>query len=170
MLAQTGTPEFALPLIDWVAGGICVLGLVAGYAGGLGRAFGMLLWLLAALWLGSFLAERVVSWLPNSAEPGDAGALALAYASIAALVLSLPVLGRILGGAAGKKKEGGEASHKAFGALVGLVAAALLLTLALPWLRRIGPLGEGYDAAHAPALAATVAENVGYLFPPYHPL
>ncbi len=58
-----------LPVADWIAIAVVLTGLVLGTLAGLARSFGMLLWLLAALWLARQLAGTVVGWLPNSAAP-----------------------------------------------------------------------------------------------------
>ena len=164
--------EFALPLLDWIVIAVLLAGLVGGALAGLARSFGMLLWMVAALWLGHHLSGHVVDWMPNTADPADPVATAnlrqLAFGVIAALVLLIPVLARVVGGAAGKKKEGEAAQHKPFGALVGLVVATLFVTLALPFADRLGPLQESYTRANAPDMAAEFADNLTYLFPPAH--
>ena len=164
--------DFALPLLDWIVIAVLAAGLAGGALAGLARSFGMLLWMVAALWLGHHLSGQVVEWLPNTADPADpvatANARQLAFGTIAALVLLVPVLARLVGGAAGKKKEGEAAQHKPFGALVGLVVATLFVTLALPYIGRIGSAQATYARAHSPDVAADVADNLTYLFPPAH--
>ncbi|HZL99126.1 MAG TPA: CvpA family protein, partial [Planctomycetota bacterium] len=123
-----------LAAIDWVAIGLCLAGALLGMRTGLGRSFALLLWLLAALWLGTQLSGRIVGWMPNTAEPNDPHAQRVTYAVIAGVVLLVPVIGRLLGGAAGKKKQDkSPPTHKPFGALVGLFNAVLFATLLL-WL------------------------------------
>ncbi len=157
-----------LPIVDWLALAIVLLGVAAGAMAGLARAFGMLLWMLAALWLAHHLSAQVVSWMPNTAEPGDPSATLTAYGIITALVLTLPLIGRLIGGSAGKKKATGEPQHKPFGALVGLFIACLFATLLLPYVRDLPYVANGYDEARAPALASGLADNMTYLFPEAH--
>ncbi len=157
-----------LPIVDWFAIAAVLIGLTAGALAGLARAFSMLLWMLAALWLANHLSAQVVSWLPNSAEPGDPTLRLTAFGVITALVLTLPVLGRVLGGAGGKKKATGEPQHKPFGALIGLFIACLFVTLMLPFVRELPYLGEHWDEARAPALAGGLADNMTYLYPIEH--
>jgi len=157
-----------LPIVDWFALGVVLVGVTAGTLAGLVRAFGMLLWMLAALWLAFHLSAQVVSWLPNTAEPGDPTVRLTAFGIITALVLTLPVLGRVLGGSGGKKKVTDAPQHKPFGALVGLFIACLFVTLMLPFVRGLPYLGEHWEQAHAPALAGGLAENMAYLYPAEH--
>ncbi|HTE04677.1 MAG TPA: CvpA family protein [Planctomycetota bacterium] len=157
-----------LPLVDWLALVFVLLGVVAGAMSGLPRAFGMLLWMLAALWLAHHLSAQVVSWMPNTAPAGDPSATLTAYGVITALVLALPVLGRVFGGSGGKKKAAGQPQHKPFGALVGLLVACLFVTLLLPFARRVSFLERGWQQARAPALGSAVAEHATYLFPEAH--
>jgi len=171
-MSPTATGDFLLPLPDWIAIAILLAGLLAGAVSGLARSFALLLWMVAALWLGHHLSDRVVQWLPNSVDPEDpvalAGARLAAFGAIAALVLLVPLATRLLGGAAGKKKAGESAQHKPFGALVGLAVAVLFVTLTLPWLLRIEPLRESWGRAATPELAASVAGHLTYLYPPAH--
>jgi uncharacterized membrane protein required for colicin V production len=157
-----------LPIVDWVAIALVVAGIVAGAVMGLTRAFGMLLWVVAALWLAHHLSGHVVSWLPNSVEPGDPAALRATFGAITAGVLLVPVLIRVLGGSAGKKKTGAEPQHKPFGALVGLLVATLLLVLLLPFVRALPFVSADYARGRAPELAAGVAEHATYLYPAAH--
>jgi uncharacterized membrane protein required for colicin V production len=157
-----------LPIVDWLAIALVVAGVALGAVAGLARAFGALLWVVAALWLAHHLSGRVVSWMPNSAEPDDPAALRAAFGVLAAIVLLVPVLVRVLGGSGGKKKAGAEPQHKPFGAVVGLVVAALLLVLLLPFVRGLPFVGDGYAQAVAPAVAGEVAEHATYLYPDAH--
>jgi len=161
--------DAVLPVIDWVAIALCLAGALLGSRTGLGRAFALLLWLLAALWLGTHLSAQIVSWMPNTAPADDPHARLVAYAVVAGVVLLVPVIGRLLGGASGKKKKDkAPPTHKSFGALVGLFNAVLFLTLALPYLVRIPALGNGLERARAPRWAADFAGQMTYLFPDAH--
>jgi len=171
--AQVGADPFGpvttlLPVVDWFAIAVVIAGLALCAASGLARAFGMLLWMLAALWLGLHLSAHVVSWLPNTAEPGDPGPRRTAFALLATLVLLLPIIARVLGGSGGKKKAGAEPQHKPFGALVGLLVAVLFLTLLLPFVRDLPWLREHWGQARSPALADGIAANMAYLYPEAH--
>jgi hypothetical protein len=167
MLALDPT-VLALPAIDWIAIGACLVGLLTGALVGLGRAFGALLWVLAALWLAHHLSETVVGWLPNTTAPDDPSALRLAFAGIACLVLLVPIVARILGGAAGRKRNKAPVSHKPFGALVGLTVAVVLLTAGLPYLAGLPWVGRQYPDATAPTCASGLADQLRWLFPPSH--
>ncbi len=157
-----------LPIFDWLAVLVLLAGLAFGALSGLARTFGMLLWLLAALWLGAQLAAQFVEWMPNSAKADDPAAVLTAYGLIAAVVLLLPVVARIIGGAAGKKKQGAEVRHKAFGAVTGLLVATLVLTWTAPWVHRFDVLARGWPNGHAPRAALQVADHATYLFPAAH--
>jgi uncharacterized membrane protein required for colicin V production len=161
--------EKLLPLIDWIVIGLLLAGALLGLRTGLGRAFALLLWLLAALWLGTNLSPRIVSWMPNTTTPDDPQAQLVAYGIVAAVVLFMPILGRMLGGAAGKKKKDkAPPTHKPFGALVGLFNAILLATLMLPFLFMVDAIGKDFGQATSPRCAAGFAENVTYLYPAVH--
>jgi uncharacterized membrane protein required for colicin V production len=171
-MTDTPSPDLLLPLLDWLALAACLVGAALGALAGLPRAFTLLLWSLAALWLGNHLSARVVDWMPNSFDPADpAGRDAVqvpAFAIIAGLVLSLPLAARLLAGASGKKKAATRGQQRAFGGLVGLVVAVLLVTLFLPFLHTLPFVGEGWARAAAPRAAAGVADNAAWLFPPAH--
>jgi hypothetical protein len=164
--------DLLLPLLDWLSLLACLAGAFLGAAAGLPRAFGLLLWTLAALWLGHHLSAHVVDWMPNAVDPANPSSRAAvqlpAFLIIACIVLLLPLAGRILGGASGKKRAGDKGQHKPFGALTGLVVAVLLVTLAMPFARRVPWIGEGWERAVAPACASVVAENALWLFPKAH--
>src|SRR5262245_32858905 len=121
--------DLLLPWLDWLALLAILAGAFLGAAAGLPRAFGLLLWTLAALWLGHHLSGHVVDWMPNAVDPADPTSRAAlqrpAFLVIAGLVLLLPLAGRLLGGSSGKKR-GDKGQHKPFGALTGLVVAVLL--------------------------------------------
>jgi len=171
-MPESPSPDLLLPLLDWITLILCLGGAALGAAAGLPRAFALLLWALAALWLGNHLSARVVDWMPNAVDPADPAARAAvqlpAFAIIAGLVLALPLAGRLLGGASGRKKAAGKGDHKAFGALLGLVDAVLIVTLMLPLVRHLPLVGEGWPRASAPAVAAVVAENAAWLYPAAH--
>ena len=163
------TPPLLLPPIDWVVLLLLAAGTLLGSLAGLSRSFGLLLWTLAALWLGDHLSARVVDWMPNAVDPADPGSRdrvqLAACALIALLVLALPVAGRLVGGASGRKKSDAASTHKPFGALVGLVVTVLLITLLLPFARRLHWLRDDWALAHAPRAAAGVAGGVAWLYP-----
>lgn len=158
-----------LPVADWIAIGLCLAGALLGLRSGLGRSFALLLWLLAALWLGTHLSARIVTWMPNTTTPDDPAARRVAFAVVAGVVLLVPLLGRLLGGAAGKKKaDKAPPTHKPFGALVGLFNAVLLVTLVLPFLIDVPVLSKDVERAHAPRWAADFAGHMSYLYPAVH--
>jgi uncharacterized membrane protein required for colicin V production len=159
-----------LPFIDWLALCVVLAGIVGGAMSGLLRSVGTLLWLLAALWLGCHLAATFVSWMPNTAQRGDPGAILTAFGLIAAAVMVLPVVARIIGGAAGKKKDRAQAKHKAFGAVVGLVSALLVLVWMAPYMHRYVVFARGWPVAKAPRMASAIADSTPYLFPDAHRL
>jgi len=162
-------PPLLLPPIDWLVLLLLAAGTLLGSAAGLSRSFALLLWTLAALWLGDHLSARVVDWMPNAIDPADPGSRdrvqLAACALIALLVLALPVAGRIVGGAAGRKKSDAAGTHKTFGALTGLVVTVLLLTLFLPFARHRRWVGDDWTLAHAPRAAAGVAGGAAWLYP-----
>jgi len=163
--------DFLLPLLDWLALLLCLAGALLGARSGLPRAFALLLWTLAALWLARHLSAHVAGWLPNSVDPADpdaAGRLERpAFALLVAAVLAVPVVGRLLGGAGGKKRKAGkEGQHRGFGAVAGLAVAVLLVVSVLPFARGVGWLEAQWTRAAAPAAASAVAENAAWLYPP----
>jgi uncharacterized membrane protein required for colicin V production len=163
------TPPLLLPPIDWLALLLCAAGALLGSMAGLARTFGLFLWTLAALWLGDHLSARIVDWMPNALDPTDPSShdrvQVGAFALIALLVLAVPVAGRILGGAGGKKRSDPGATHKPFGALLGLVVTVLLVTLLLPLARRVPWLRDDWKLAKAPIAAATIADHATWLYP-----
>ncbi len=171
-MTDTPSPDLLPPLLDWLALLLCLGGAALGALAGLPRAFALLLWTLAALWLGNHLSASVVDWMPNSFDPADPAARAAvqlaAFPIIAGLVLALPLAGRLLGGASGRKKASGKGQHRAFGGLVGLVVAVLLVTLGLPLVPSLPLLGDGWDRARSPAWASAVAEHTAWLYPAAH--
>src|SRR5262245_48014267 len=160
------TTPLLLPPIDWLALLLCAAGALLGSAASLARSFRLLLWTLAALWLGDHLSARIVDWMPNALDPTDPSSRDRvqvgAFALIALLVLALPVAGRILGGAAGKKRTDPDATHKPFGALLGLIVTVLLVALLLPLAQRVPFLREDWAHARAPVAAATIAEHASW--------
>jgi uncharacterized membrane protein required for colicin V production len=158
-----------LPLVDWIAIGLCLAGVLLGLRTGLGRSFALMLWLLAALWLGTNLSATIVGWMPNTSPPNDPHAQLITFGIVAGVVLFVPVLGRLLGGAAGKKKKDkAPPTHKPFGALVGLFNAVLFLTLLLPFLTHLDAVAKDLDRATAPRWAADFAGHMTYLYPAVH--
>jgi uncharacterized membrane protein required for colicin V production len=168
-MASSESLILGLPAVDVLVVAACIMGSLIGALSGLGRAFSLLLWLLVALFLGHHLSEQVASWLPNSVEPGDEQAVLLTYVILAAVVMAVPVVGRIFGGVTGKKKkDGAPRTHKPFGALVGLLVAVLTITALLPFLDRMPVVGVGFGTGHGPAWAADFADHMPYLSPPAH--
>ena len=167
---QDNASDLLLPLLDWLALLACLAGALLGARSGLPRAFALLLWTLAALWLSRHLASHVAGWMPNSVDPADPQAAGRierpAFALLVAVVLAVPLVGRLIGGSGGKKKAGPEGQHKGFGAVAGLAVAVLLVTLALPFVRGVRWLGAGWERAAAPACASAVAEHAAWLYPP----
>ena len=162
-------PEMLLPLIDWIAIGLCLAGVLLGMRAGLGRSFALLLWLLAALWLGTNLSAHIVSWMPNTTTPDDPHAQLITYGIVAGVVLLVPILGRLLGGAAGKKKKDkAPPTNKPFGALVGLFNAVLLVTLLLPFVCKLQAVSKELAKATSPRWAADFAGHMTYLYPAVH--
>ena len=163
------TPPLLLPPIDWLALLLCAAGALLGSVAGLARTFGLFLWSLAALWLGAHLSARIVDWMPNALDPSDPSSRDRvqvgAFALIALLVLAVPVAGRILGGAAGKKRADPGATHKPFGALLGLVVTLLLVALLLPLARRVPWLGSDWTLAKTPPAASAIADHATWLYP-----
>lgn len=162
-------PDLLLPIIDWIAIGLCLAGVLLGLRTGLGRSFALLLWLLAALWLGTNLSATIVRWMPNTTTPDDPHAQLVTYGIVAGVVLLVPIFGRLLGGAAGKKKKDkAPPTHKPFGALVGLFNAVLLVTLLLPFLIKLEAVDKDLAQATSPRWAATFAGHMTYLYPAVH--
>lgn len=161
--------DFLFPLLDWLALLLCLAGALLGAWGGLPRAFALLLWTLAALWLGRNLSAHLAGWMPNSVDPSDpAGAARLqraAFLVVVGLVLAVPVLGRLLGGAGGKKKARPATEHRGYGAVAGLATAVLLVAAGLHLLRPVPGLGAAWSRAAAPPAAAAVADNAAWLYP-----
>jgi len=161
--------EKMLPLVDWIAIGLLLAGVLQGLRTGLGRAFALMLWVLAALWLGTNLSATIVGWMPNTTAPDDPHAQLITFGIVAGVVLFVPILGRLLGGAAGKKKKDkAPPTHKPFGALVGLFNAVLLVTLLLPFLTHLDAVAKDVERAKAPRWAADFAGHVPYLYPAVH--
>ncbi len=162
---ETWTLEMAV--IDWIAIALLLGGLFMGFNKGLGKVFAILLWLVAAMWLGKSLAPRIIEWMPNSGGDAPDGGQFAAYGSIAAVVLGLPLVAKLLGGPLGKKKTGdAEVYNNYMGSLVGLVNATLFFTLVVPYAYRLEFVSSSYPTARSPAVASIVADNVSFLYPP----
>jgi uncharacterized membrane protein required for colicin V production len=162
--------DFLLPPLDWLALLLCLAGALLGARSGLPRAFALLLWTLAALWLARHLSAHVAGWMPNSIDPTDPDAVGRlqrpAFALLLGVVLAVPVVGRLVGGAGGRKKSGPQGQHGVFGAVTGLAITVLLVTSALPFARGVGWLEAQWKRAAAPGCASAVAENAAWLYPP----
>ncbi|MCB9899579.1 MAG: CvpA family protein [Planctomycetes bacterium] len=156
----------ALPLADLLTLAVLLAGAAWGIVRGLGRSFGSLLWTLLGLWLASVLAPILLGWMPNTDGVERPSTLVDTYGVLAALVLVLPLVARLLGGTGGGKKRAEDAgSHRAFGALTGFGSACLLVTLALPFAWRLDTLAARSAGARAPRAAAHVADALALLYP-----
>jgi len=161
---ETWTLEMAV--IDWIAIALLLGGLFMGFNKGLGKVFAMLLWLVAAMWLGKSLAPRIIDWMPNAAGDVPESSQFTAYGAVAAVVLGLPLVAKILGGPLGKKKTGdAEVYNNYMGSLVGVVNAALFFTLLVPYAYRLEFVNSSYPTARSPAVASVVADSVSFLYP-----
>ena len=156
-------------LIDLLALAWMLAGVLLGLTRGLAPLFSWLLWVLASLWLASVLAPVLVGWLPNThGADGPQGRL-LAYGSLAALSLGLPLLGRLLGNRRGQPRQAApKPSDRSLAVVAGLVCALLTLTLALPFVGNIPRLGRSYDRAIAADTGRRVSELLPWLFPVEH--
>ena len=155
-----------LAIIDLIAMGLLAMGVIMGLMRGLGPAFGMFLWLLVALWLSTVLTPVILDWMPNSS--GDVTAQLTAYGVVASVLLLLPALARLLGGAGGKKKKDPEATYRPFGVLIGLLSAMLFFTLLAPYAYRVSFVSKNFGEGNFPSLAVYVSENVNWLFHDSH--
>ena len=165
---DTWTLELAV--IDWIAVGLLAGGYFLGLNKGLGPLFGMLLWLIAAMWIGKSVAPTLLSWMPNSAEgqPQHWHAQFMAFGSVTGTLLALPLVGKLIGIRNGKKKTPAEVHSKHFGSLVGLACAALFFTLACPFAHRFESVARSYPKAGSPSAASALANQMGYLYPASH--
>lgn len=153
----------ALHWIDGVALLLLLVGLLFGALRGLARAALLLLYVVAILALATFAAPTVLGWFPNSAAPDDPRALGLAYGGIAGVGLLLSLVGKAL--AARRQGERRPTDHRLSGALFGILVAALVFTLAAPFLLGLSAqAGEPRSVVYARELGA----NVPALYPEYH--
>jgi hypothetical protein len=157
-------PEVAA--IDIIAVSILVMGAITGILRGLGPVFGMLLWLMASLWLGSVLTPVILGWMPNS--PSDASAQLSAFGLVSGVLLVLPALARLLGGAGGKKKKDPVPQFRPFGVLVGLVCACIFFTLLTPYAHRVSWVSANFQNGSFPVLAREISDSASWLFPTSH--
>ncbi|GJM23551.1 MAG: hypothetical protein DHS20C15_34660 [Planctomycetota bacterium] len=155
-------------LLDILALIVIVAGLLQGLMRGLGPSFGLLLWLILALWLSNALAPQVISWMPNSGDPSDPEAVATAYAWLAALLVLLPAVAQLLGGSGGKKKVDPEATNKFSAVIVGVVSSLLLLAWLTPYTQGVDALSEDLDSAYTPGVVTGVASAASWLYPEAH--
>lgn len=161
------TISLELAVFDWIALAVVVLGLVFGLMRGLGSAFAALLWVVAALWLGSTLAPTVLGWMPNTADLDDGGALTSTWGTIAAVIVFLPLIGKLVGGSLGRKADDHLSHNRYMGGLVGLLLAVLVTTAAAVFVPRVGVTASGYSEAFAPEVARTVADQARFLYPEF---
>jgi hypothetical protein len=152
--------------IDFIAIALMIMGIVMGIMRGLGPAFGMLLWLMVSLWLARELTPTVLGWMPNS--PSDAGSQLSAFGFISGLLLVLPALARLLGGAGGKKKEDPAAQNRPFGVLVGIACAGILFTLLAPYANRVSWVSDTFGKGRFPVMAEEVSTRASWFFPAAH--
>jgi len=161
-----GAELLDIAAIDIIFLVLAVMGIIMGVMRGLGPVFGMLLWLLVSLWLAQQLTPTILEWMPNS--PSDANSQLSAFGFISGVLLILPALARLLGGAGGKKKSEPDATHRPFGVLVGLVCAVLLFTLLTPFVLRIDWVSDSYGKGRTPEVAVQAAETASWFFPEPH--
>ena len=115
-----------LAVIDWIALALLIGGYFYGLNKGLGAIFGMMLWLIAAMWVGRVLAPSLLEWMPNTSEAaGNWHSQFLAYGGITGTLLVLPLMGKILTRRSQRKEKSAEPQSKHFGSLVGAAAAGL---------------------------------------------
>jgi len=159
---ENWVPEFAA--IDVIALVLLVMGVIMGVLRGLGPVFGMLLWLMISLWLGKVLTPVIIDWMPNS--PAEGSAKLTTFGLVAGVLLVLPSLARLLGGAGGKKKAEPAPQYKPFGVLVGIACAIVFFTLLTPFAYRVPFVSKTFNQGHGPTMALEVAESATWLFPP----
>ncbi len=152
--------------IDCIALMLMLMGVIMGLMRGLGPVFGMLLWLMVSLWLAQVLTPTVLGWMPNS--PNDNASQLTAFGFISGVLLILPALARLLGGAGGKKKIDPVATYRPFGVLVGIACAAMLFTLLAPFANRVSWVSESFGEGAAPLVAEEVSDRASWFFPLSH--
>ncbi len=157
-----------VPLIDLLGAAFLLAGALGGMLRGLGPVFGRLLWAVMSLWLATTLSPVLLQWMPNTATSDAPASVLSTYGLMAALLLILPVLARLLGGSGGRKRTPPDARDKPFGALVGVSWAALVLVLMLPFGARLPVLDEGFPTAHLPRAGAQLAEWLPWFYPAEH--
>lgn len=163
------TLTLKLALIDWIAIALLIGGYFYGLNKGLGTIFGILLWLLASMWIAKSLGPTLVGLMPNTKpDVNEWHTQFMAFGAVTGTLLALPILGRILAAKAGKKKEPTEPHSKHFGSLVGVAVSAMFFTLLCPFAHRFGVVSKSYDTATSPYFAAAMAEHMSYVYPPTH--
>ncbi len=163
------TWSLELAVIDWVALALLVTGYFLGLNKGLGPVFGMVLFLIVAMFLGQRMGPFLLKQMPNTAtDAANWHAQFMAFGAVTGALLSLPILARVLSARAGKKKDPVEVHSKHFGSLMGLTAAALFFTLACPYMHRFETVAKSYRNAASPALALKLSAQMQYLFPEPH--
>jgi hypothetical protein len=161
---ENWVPEFAA--IDIIAVSILVMGVITGILRGLGPVFGMLLWLMVTLWLGTVLTPVILGWMPNS--PNDASTNLSAFGLVSGVLLVLPALARLLAGAGGKKKKEPDPQFRPFGVLVGVLCGCIFFTLLTPFANRVSWVNESFGKGSFPAMAREISHTAPFLFPPSH--
>lgn len=157
-----------MALLDILALVIVLAGLLQGLMRGLGPAFGLLLWLIMALWLSRVLAPVVLGWMPNSGSANDAEAISNTYGFIGAILVLLPALAQLLGGTGGKKKTDPEPQNKFSGVLVGVLSSLLVIAWLTPYTQEVDALAADLDHAYTPSIASGVAGAAEWLYPDGH--
>jgi len=147
--------------VDAIALGLGAAGLLFGALTGLARAFVLLLYLGAVLFVAALAAPTVLGWFPTSAPPDDTRALDYAYGGVAGVALLLPLVGKALGRGTPRATP----EHRMSGALVGLAVALLVFVLTAPFLMS---LSSRAGAPRSAELARAFGAHVSILFPEYH--
>lgn len=154
------------PVIDLLALAWLLLGVLAGLLRGLSRTFGALLWVLLSLWLSTTLAPVLLGLLANTEGTDRPEAHLLAYGCLIGLSLGVPLFGRLLGSRRGLPKRSiHDARDKGLGVVAGLLAALLTLSLMVPFVGQIEPLGQAYPTARSPRLVAQILQLLPWLYP-----
>lgn len=163
------TWSLELAVIDWIALALLVSGYFLGLNKGLGPVFGMVLFLIVAMFLGQRIGPFLLKQMPNTAaDANNWHPQFMAYGAVTGTLLSLPILARILSARAGKKKDPVEVHSKHFGSLMGVIGAAMFFTLACPFMHRFETVAKSYRNAASPTLARQLASHMQYLYPAPH--
>ncbi len=154
-----------LATVDWVALGLVGGGVLLGFTRGLGSTFSMLLWLVAAMWMGKAFTPKVIDWFPRIADTTDMGALLFTYGILVTAILVIALFVKLRKSSGKKGSSENKAENKQMGALVGILNGALLFTFLVPFAHDHASLSETWRAAKAPPLAVDLASRAPFLFP-----